>query len=55
MRVLVVTLFTATSGSSRVMAFQFLPLLRELGIESDVITIYPDEFFNVQGGIVKAP
>ncbi len=54
MRVLVVTLFTATSGSSRVMAFQFLPLLRELGIESDVITIYPDEFFNVQGGIVPA-
>jgi len=55
MRILVVTLFTATSGSSRVMAFQFLPLLRELGIESDVITIYPDEFFNVQGGIVPAP
>lgn len=54
MRVLVVTLFTATSGSSRVMAFQFLPLLRELGIESDVITIYPDEFFNVQGGIVPS-
>jgi glycosyltransferase involved in cell wall biosynthesis len=54
MRVLVVTLFTATSGSSRVMAFQFLPLLRELGIESDVITFYPDEFFNVQGGIVPA-
>jgi glycosyltransferase involved in cell wall biosynthesis len=53
MKILVVTLFTATSGSSRVMAFQFLPLLRELGIESDVITIYPDEFFNVQGGIVK--
>jgi glycosyltransferase involved in cell wall biosynthesis len=53
MRILVVTLFTATSGSSRVMAFQFLPLLRQLGIESDVITIYPDEFFNVQGGIVK--
>lgn len=53
MRVLVVTLFTATSGSSRVMAFQFLPLLREHGIETDVITIYPDEFFNVQGGIVK--
>ncbi|MES1185489.1 MAG: glycosyltransferase family 4 protein [Myxococcales bacterium] len=54
MKILVVTLFTATSGSSRVMAFQFLPLLRELGIESDVITIYPDEFFNVQGGIVPA-
>jgi L-malate glycosyltransferase len=55
MKILVVTLFTATSGSSRVMAFQFLPLLRELGIESDVITIYPDEFFTVQGGIVKRP
>lgn len=53
MKILVVTLFTETSGSSRVMAFQFLPLLRELGIESDVITVYPDEFFNVQGGIVK--
>ena len=35
MKILVVTLFTATSGSSRVMAFQFLPLLRELGIESE--------------------
>lgn len=55
MKILVVTLFTATSGSSRVMAFQFLPLLREMGIDSDVITIYPDEFFNVQGGIVPAP
>lgn len=53
MKILVVTLFTATSGSSRVMAFQFLPLLRELGIESDVITVYPDEFFNAQGGIVQ--
>ena len=55
MRVLVVTLFTASSGSSRVMAFQFLPLLRDRGIETDVITIYPDEFFNVHMGLVKKP
>jgi glycosyltransferase involved in cell wall biosynthesis len=54
MRVLVVTLFTASSGSSRVMAFQFLPLLREMGIDSDVITIYPDEFFNVHMGLVPS-
>ncbi|HTM19506.1 MAG TPA: glycosyltransferase family 4 protein [Kofleriaceae bacterium] len=52
MRVLVVTLFTRTSGSSRVMAFQFLPLLREQGVDTDVITVYPDEFFNVQMGLV---
>lgn len=54
MRVLVVTLFTASSGSSRVMAFQFLPLLREMGIDSAVITIYPDEFFNVHMGLVPS-
>ena len=52
MRVLVVTLFSRTSGSSRVMAFQFLSLLRAQGVETDVITIYPDEFFNVQMGLV---
>ena len=55
MKVLVVTLFSASSGSSRVMAFQFLPLLAKLGIETDVITIYPDEFFKVHMGIVKKP
>jgi glycosyltransferase involved in cell wall biosynthesis len=55
MKVLVVTLFSASSGSSRVMAFQFLPLLAKLGIETDVITIYPDEFFKVHMGIVPKP
>jgi glycosyltransferase involved in cell wall biosynthesis len=55
MRVLVVTLFSASSGSSRVMAFQFLPLLAKLGVETDVITIYPDEFFKVHMGIVPKP
>lgn len=53
MKVLFITLFSEISGSSRIMAYQFLPFLEKAGIKYRAESIYPDKFFKVQMGLEK--
>ena len=54
MRVLFITLFSEISGSSRIMAYQFLPFLEKEGIEYRAESVYSDKFFKTQMGLEKA-
>lgn len=53
MKVLILTLFSEISGSSRIIAYQFLPFLEKAGIKYRAESIYPDKFFKTQMGLEK--
>ena len=48
-----ITQFSDISGSSRIMAYQFLPFLEQAGIQCQAKSVYPDNFFRVQMGLEK--
>ncbi|MEK7067216.1 MAG: glycosyltransferase family 4 protein [Patescibacteria group bacterium] len=55
MRILFVTQFSEIGGTSRLHALQFIPFLkRDNNMLFRTIFIYPDSFFRVQMGLVKA-
>lgn len=53
MKVLILTLFSEISGSSRIIAYQFLPFLEKADIQYRAVSIYPDKFFKAQMGLEK--
>lgn len=53
MKLLILTQFGETGGSSRIQVLQFVPGIRAAGVDVMVRPIYPDAFWSTQMGLVR--